>query len=159
MIDSNYYKVEHYANDNPADWPDDCKTDYTYRVLSKYTALTTTAPTIAMTKGGGNTSDGNPQIGDTLTATPSPENATPVTYQWYRGTTAISGATDATYTVVADDLTNKIHVVISQAANSGGENIPPSDIVATSVETAVVKKHDGPDAPGSASVAGFLPIN
>lgn len=121
----------------------------------QYEALTNTAPTVAITKGNGNTINDNPQLGDTLTVTPSPANATPVTYQWYRGTTAITGATEATYTVVADDVAKKIHAVVTQAADSGGAGIPSADIVATSAESAIVKKHDGPAAPASAENAGF----
>ncbi|MBR4753347.1 MAG: hypothetical protein IK077_16485, partial [Thermoguttaceae bacterium] len=52
---------------------------------------------------------GKPYVGTTLTATVAPDNAD-VSWQWYRGTssdafqTAISGATDRSYTPTSDDL-------------------------------------------------------
>ncbi|WP_303857048.1 hypothetical protein [Aminicella lysinilytica] len=60
-------------------------------------------------------------VGDTLTVklTTGQEDAT-VTYQWYRGTTAITGATSATYTLTDADVTaaSDITVKVTPAANS-----------------------------------------
>ena len=57
--------------------------------------------------------DGTPQYGETLTVIPSglPEG---VSYQWYRGGSAISGATGDTYVVVEADIGASITVTASK---------------------------------------------
>jgi len=50
--------------------------------------------------------DGTPRVGKTYSAVPGDYSPKPTTfsYQWYRGTSAISGATKASYTVTGSDL-------------------------------------------------------
>ncbi|QLQ14424.1 MAG: hypothetical protein HZY73_00170 [Micropruina sp.] len=61
-------------------------------------------------------SDKTPQVGQTLTITkldlwtPAPDR---FTYQWYRGSTAIEGATFASYTVTAADKSAKLKVSVT----------------------------------------------
>ena len=70
-----------------------------------------------------------PSVGDTLTAVPSPAQAT-VTYQWNRDGAAISGATAASYTVAAEDAGHKLSVTVTGTGSYTGTD--------TSSETAVV---------------------
>ena len=53
------------------------------------------------------------KVGDTITATVAPSNATNVVYAWAADGVAIEGATTATYTVVEADLGKKISVTVT----------------------------------------------
>lgn len=66
------------------------------------------------------------------------EGSGTLSYQWYRGDTAISGATSSTYTLVAADVGQTIKVQVKNSNNSGS---------VTSAATAAVAKADGPAAP------------
>ena len=84
-----------------------------------------------------------PIVGDTLTATTI---ATHLTYQWYRDGEAISGATESTYTLTADDAGKAVSVKVAQTRMENGsiypENQRPSQ---TSESTAsVIKKTPEP---------------
>ena len=57
-------------------------------------------------------------VGDTVTAKIAEKDAK-VTYQWYRGGTAIPGATSASYTATAEDLGQQLKVVVT---------VDPSDL-------------------------------
>lgn len=84
----------------------------------------TTVPTIA----------GTAQQGQTLTRTNGTFSGTPtptITTQWYRNSTAIAGATGATYVVQAGDVGAKIKVR-NTARNSVGT------VTADSAQTATV---------------------
>ena len=70
-----------------------------------------------------------PSVGDTLTAVPSPAQAT-VTYQWNRDGAAISGATAVNYTVAAEDEGHKLSVTVTGTGSYTGTD--------TSTETAAV---------------------
>ena len=52
----------------------------------------------------------SPQVGDTITTTLTPSGAT-ATYQWFRGDTAIAGATSSSYTVITADIGYALRVV------------------------------------------------
>ncbi|MCT1541907.1 MULTISPECIES: S-layer homology domain-containing protein [Lysinibacillus] len=62
------------------------------------------------------------------------------TYQWYRGNTAISGATSPTYTLVQADIGETLKVTVTADGTNATGSI-------TSGETAFVEKADGPSAP------------
>ena len=65
---------------------------------------------------------GTPEVGDTLTAVASGVSGTPsptATYQWYEGSTEISGATLSTYTVPSADLGVSISATITETNASG----------------------------------------
>lgn len=67
-------------------------------------------------------SDTTPQVGNALTVTTGTWTGAATityTYQWYRGTAKISGATTNAYTVVADDLTSTLKVRV-RASNDKG---------------------------------------
>ena len=89
----------------------------------------------------------NPKLGDKLTATPAldynGETAGTLSYQWYRGDTAIPSATGSSYTTVAADVGKTIKVEVKNSNNS--------DRV-TSAPTAVVAAADYTGAPATAAV-------
>ncbi|MCF7942787.1 MAG: hypothetical protein K9M84_14355, partial [Spirochaetia bacterium] len=62
------------------------------------------------TMSGSITITGNTVYGETLTADPNLTNAGTPTYQWYRSSSAISGATSTTYTLVSADIGSAITV-------------------------------------------------
>ena len=85
----------------------------------------------------------SPKYGDTLTAQTGSldyngESAGTLSYQWYRGDAAISGATSASYTVAAGDIGSAIKVRVTADSNSGYVDSTATDAVA---------KADGPAAP------------
>ena len=93
---------------------------------------------------------GTAVVGDTLSAvangvtgypTPSP------TYQWYDGSTAITGATASTYTVQSSDLGHSINVVITETNGTGSDS-------ATSAGTSEVTPADSTPTITSASITG-----
>ena len=90
------------------------------------------------------TISGSLKYGQTLTAKVSNSNNTgTLSYQWKRGTTAISGATASTYKLVKEDIGNTISCeVTSDAAFKSISGTTASN----------VDKADGPAAPTSYSV-------
>lgn len=79
-----------------------------------------------------------PTVGDVLTATPSPAQAT-VTYQWKRDGAAISGATSASYTVAADDVGKKLTVTVTGTGSYSGEKTSsPTGTVAAKPSVPVI---------------------
>ena len=114
--------------------------------ISSYVALTDAAPTIELTKASGNIETGKPQVGDTLTAKTTPENAVPVTYQWYRGGEPITDATGKTYVLTAEDVDKTITVKVSQAAGADGGSSAAVN-PATSAATAAVELKDNTTTP------------
>ncbi|HIY20801.1 MAG TPA: S-layer homology domain-containing protein, partial [Candidatus Flavonifractor merdigallinarum] len=82
---------------------------------------------------------GTAKIGEQLTASVSGSNASSFTYQWYRGSEAISGAISSTYTpATAEDVGKTITVKVT-AEDYSGE--------LTSSTTSTIAKGDGPAAP------------
>jgi len=69
---------------------------------------TMTTPTVRVT--------GTLRVGQTLKATYTKTQATKVAAQWYRGTTAIKGATKLTYKTVAADSNAKLRVLLTFSA-------------------------------------------
>jgi hypothetical protein len=83
---------------------------------SSYVSTTVSEPTLT----GSVTIGGTAQVGSTLTANTSSLNGSgSISYQWLRGGSAISGATGATYTLVADDEGSYIKVRVSRSGMSG----------------------------------------
>ena len=111
--------------------------------FSNYKALDdTTKPTITLTN-----SHTAPIIDDVLTASTT---ANPVTWQWYVGGTAVTGETNATYTVKAADYNKTIYVVATQSTGEGGAALNPA-LTQQSDATSEAVKIDGPDAPATVS--------
>ena len=84
--------------------------------------------TVALT---GTATVGFPETVDTSTLVPSPSNAT-FTYQWYRGTTKLSGATKVDYTPVGADAGKALSVRVT-----GVETGYPTSAVASSVPVTI----------------------
>lgn len=108
-------------------------------------AVTVAAPAPA-TLTGTVTITGETKFGSVLTATVTGSNNTgTLSYQWYRGGVELTGATSDTYTLVQNDLNEKMKVVVTSSVQTG--NIE-------SAQTAVVEKADCLDVPtGLAGVA------
>ncbi len=94
-------------------------------VLTGYTTVTKTSAATAAVANGDLTTvvpiiSGTTKVGSTLTAIPgawSPATTT-FAYQWYRGSTAISGAVAATYTLVAADAGAAVKVNVTGSATA-----------------------------------------
>ena len=82
---------------------------------------------------------GTTKYGQTLTATVSSNNVSEYTYKWYRGDVVISGATESTYTLVADDIGKIIKCEVSDQ-----KGVHQGYIYGQSAQIA---KADGPAAP------------
>ncbi len=64
-------------------------------------------------------------VGSTASFTVTASGTAPMTYQWYKGTTAISGATSASYTTpatVAADNGSTFHVTVTNSVGSATSN-------------------------------------
>ena len=76
----------------------------------------------------------SPKLGDKLTATPTlnynGETAGTLSYQWYRGDTAISSATGSSYTTADADVGKTIKVEVKNSNNSGRVISTPTAVVA-----------------------------
>lgn len=70
---------------------------------------------------------GNFVVYETLSAVVTPADAT-VTYQWYRNSTAISGATSPTYTLTLADVGKEINVQVTGTGDYGGQKISTSNV-------------------------------
>lgn len=93
------------------------------------------------------TISGTPAFGQTLTAAYTAGNSdTTLQYQWYRGTTAIPGATGSTYTLVAADVGQRIKVEVRDANHSGS--------VASELTAAVAKATQAAPAAPTAEATG-----
>ena len=89
--------------------------------LGTNTTITTDAGVIIAAEITGSvTISGTPTVGGTLKATYSGGNATEISYQWYRGNEAISGATETSYTLTADDAGKSVSVCVTTSGNYSG---------------------------------------
>ena len=89
--------------------------------LGTNTTITTDAGVIIAAEITGSvTISGTPTVGETLKATYSGGNATEISYQWYRGNEAISGATETSYTLTADDAGKSVSVCVTASGNYSG---------------------------------------
>ena len=89
--------------------------------LGTNTTITTDAGVIIAAEITGSvTISGTPTVGETLKATYSGGNATEISYQWYRGNEAISGATETNYTLTADDAGQSVSVCVTASGNASG---------------------------------------
>ena len=89
--------------------------------LGTNTTITTDAGVIIAAEITGSvTISGTPTVGETLKATYSGGNATEISYQWYRGNDAISGATAQTYTLTAADAGKSLSVCVTASENYSG---------------------------------------
>ncbi len=106
----------------------------TYTTTARSSAPTATVPLLAFTATPKPKITGKAVPAQVLTATPGtwgPSTAT-LSYQWYRGTTAIPGATKATYTVTAADGGAALKVIVT------GSQLGYASSAQTSAATAAV---------------------
>lgn len=102
------------------------------------------------------TISGTARVGQVLTASPGTWSGNPAptfTYQWQRGTTNISGATSATYTLVAADAGQTVRVIVT-ATNSEGSDDATS--AATAAVTQIPANTALPTITGTAQVGQTL---
>lgn len=111
---------------------------------------------------------GSGQVTTTLTSTPATWNVpgVTVTYQWYRGSTAVSGRTTATYLVGPDDAGQPLRLVATAkktgyADGTSSSNVvtgfvaaPPAPLVAPSITGTGAAKSVLTANPGTWPVAG-----
>ena len=64
--------------------------------------------------------NGDAIVGQTLTANYSGTPPTGISYQWYRGDTPITGATETSYTLTADDAGKSVSVCVTASGNYSG---------------------------------------
>ncbi|MFK5710219.1 InlB B-repeat-containing protein [Lysinibacillus boronitolerans] len=169
---------QEYSKDNGATWQDSLifnglipETEYTFitrvketpthkaSLVSTGTSIQTQTQTVAVPEMGGTISiTGETKYGSVLTADISgitytpPTTADALTYEWYRGNTAISGANSSTYMLVQADIGETIKV----RASADGTNATGSVM---SGETTIVEKADGPSAPPAPTVASKTATN
>ena len=85
------------------------------------------------------TVNGTAKYGEELTVAVTGEvNEEAIKYQWYRGDTAIEGATEATYTTVKEDISKVVSCEVTSTLQSGR--------LSGATGTAIAKA-DGPEAP------------
>lgn len=86
-----------------------------YTTTLRTSSATATVPLLSLSATPTPTVSGAAKVGSTLTAKPGSWAPAPVTlaFQWYRGSTAISGATKATYTVQPADAGAALKVAVS----------------------------------------------
>jgi copper(I)-binding protein len=108
----------------------------TYTSVSRSSIATPAVTPATLTATPVPTITGSAVAGKTLTAVPGAWTPAPVTvtYQWYRGTTAISGATGVSYTLTAADYKQAISV------RTTGARAGYYSVTTTSVATAAVKQ-------------------
>ena len=100
---------------------------------------------------------GKPVVGQSLTAVPGTWNPGPVplTYQWYRGTTAIHGANAASYPVQAADVAARVKVVVT-AAKPGYEAIAKASDATAAVAKGSLSDTPTPKVTGTTAVGKTL---
>lgn len=99
-------------------------------VMSNYTPANTVPPAVS----------GTAVVGQPLTTTNGTWTNSPTsyTYQWYRGASAISGATSSTYVLVQADAGNTSNIkCVVTATNAGGSASADSNTVAQIIDTEV----------------------
>ncbi|NQX12282.1 hypothetical protein HQQ80_11645 [Microbacteriaceae bacterium VKM Ac-2855] len=125
------------------------KTSATTAVVTNGAVITGPTPTIT----------GTPTVGQKLTAVPGSWTPAPVTlgYQWKRNGTAISGATAATYTLVAADAGTAISVSVT-GSKSGYTSATKTSATVT-VAAALQTLMPTPTITGTTKVASTLTAN
>lgn len=109
-------------------------------------AASSTLTSVSIRNDSNSTAGVAPMVGDTLTAVISPAQAT-ATYQWKRGSNAITGATGASYTLTASDLGAQISVTVTgTGAYAGEKSASLSQAVVASPEKPTIDDYALPDA-------------
>jgi hypothetical protein len=124
-----------------AGYPSVTRTSATTAAVAGAALSATPTPTIS----------GTAKVGQTLTAVPGTWGPAPVTltYRWYRGSTAITGATAATYPVQSADAGSTLRVAVT------GSKAGFASVTRTSAATAtVVPTTSTPTPPPARAIVG-----
>jgi murein DD-endopeptidase MepM/ murein hydrolase activator NlpD len=107
-----------------------------YPSVTKTSANTATVAGLTLSPTPTPTISGTARVGRTLTAVPGTWGPAPVTltYQWYRGSSAISGATSQTYVIKSGDRGYRLKVVVT------GSKPGYTTVKKTSASTSTVKR-------------------
>lgn len=97
--------------------------------------------------------DATPKVDQTLTVSAGTWGPAPVTlsYQWYRGTAAITGATKATYKVAAADLSQALKVRVT-GSKAGHDSVSRTSAATSAVAKATFATIPPPMITGTARV-------
>jgi len=102
---------------------------------------------------------GKATVGESLAAVPGTwtPGPVPLTYQWYRGATAIAGASAATYAVQPADLGAKLQVVVT-AAKPGYEAVTRASAATAAVAAGSLSATPTPKVTGTTTVGDTLTV-
>jgi len=102
---------------------------------------------------------GKARVGKTLTATGAVASllGTRASYQWYRGSKAVSGATSARYTIVAADKGKRLSVRIT-AARAGYTTMTSTSAATGKVKAGKLRARKKPKVRGTARVGTTLKV-
>ncbi|MBK9696024.1 MAG: peptidoglycan-binding protein [Propionibacteriaceae bacterium] len=111
-----------------------------YVAVTRTSTATAQVPPAALTATPIPTITGTPTVAQTLTAGPGTWGPAPVTlaYQWYRGTTAISNATTASYVVQPADAGTALRVAVT-GTKPGYTTVTKSSTATAAVAKATLK--------------------
>ncbi|HSK33156.1 MAG TPA: hypothetical protein VK903_06695, partial [Propionicimonas sp.] len=100
---------------------------------------------------------GKPTVGEALTTVPGTwgPGTVPLTYQWFRGTTAIPGASKPSYAVQVADLGAKLKVVVT-SAKPGYETIARTSSTTAAVAKGTLSGTPTPKVSGTTTVGETL---
>ncbi len=105
-----------------------------YTTISRFSGATAPVAKAQLTDTPTPKITGTTTVGKTLSAVAGDWSPAPVVaaYQWYRGTTAITGATKATYTLQAADAGQKLKVTVT-GSRAGYESVAKTSAVTAAV--------------------------
>jgi len=111
----------------------------------------TTAPSVT----------GTPSVGSTLTANPGVWDQAGATYayQWFSGTTAISGATNKTYVPVAGDVGNQLTVQVTASLAGFSDGVATSAPVTVVAQLGTINNTALPALTGVPTVGSTLSVS
>ncbi len=114
-------------------------------VLANCSGVSTPAPPAGSTAPTISAQPANQSVaaGQTATFSVTASGTAPLSYQWQKGATAITGATSATYTTAATttaDSGSKFSVVVSNAAGSTTSNAATLTVTATAVAPTITQQ-------------------
>ncbi len=75
--------------------------------------------------------EGTPEVGETVTATPTTTGTGTITYEWYRGNGKIGGEVTSTYELSQADLNKLISATVSKRNHTGGKSKQSEPVLVT----------------------------
>jgi murein DD-endopeptidase MepM/ murein hydrolase activator NlpD len=131
-----------------------------YPSVTMTSAPTATVVAAALSPTPTPTITGTARMDQTLTANPGTWGPAPVTlsYQWYRGSTAITGATAATYKAQASDVGSTLKVAVT-GSKDGYPSVTKTSAATATVARATLSPTPTPTISGTARVGRTLTAN